>query len=493
MRLQANTYALLSAVLIAGIAVFLFATLRTGHDWDGDYALYIMNARNIAERHPYAITGFIANPENPIHPAAYPPGLPLLLAPVYLSSGVNLQQMKWVCVVSFVLFLGVFSRTALRFLPPPLALAATAAIGLHPYLWNFKDTIFSELPFLFCCYAALHLFDNLCRRDPVAGRGTLVAAALALAYAYLIRTVGIVLFPVAFLAAFYAWRTLLNRGTIAVVLAAAMGGAVNLLFPNDLNTYVGYFGGVGLHGHVQQVLRYSGAAIAFLGTKTLFGSPLLAGVAILALAVLAVLGLATRIRERWSIYEIFFICYTGFLLLYPVNLEPDRYSLPLWPLLILYAFRGARMVGDYGGKSWRYGVPATLCLGFAALFAFEYSRADFGPIPYSVTAPQTTELFSSIKASLPADAVLLARKPTIVALFTDRRATTWPLAFSDAQLWRYMRSVRANFIVQDVVNLGGIKRGSHDELDAFIERNQPALTLLYSNEWFRLYQINTRS
>jgi hypothetical protein len=489
MKFQVNTYALVSGVLIAGIAVFLFSTMRVGLDWDGDYALYIMNAQNIAEGRPYAVTGFLPNPANPIHPAAYPPGLPLMLAPVYASMGLDLQKMKCVGIVSFVLFLAVFSRTALRFLPPPLAVAATATIGLHPYFWDFKDTIFSELPFLFFCYAALHLFDDLNRPEPKPRRWMLAGAGFTLAYAYLVRTVGIVLLPVALLAALCACRRAVNPGTIAVAVAAAICGAVNLLFPNDLNTYAGYFGGVGIHEHVRQLLRYSGAATAFIGSKTLFGSPLLAGCVIFALAILVLLGLTARIRARWTIYEIFFISYACFLMLYPVDLEPDRYSLPLWPLLILYSFHGAQVAGRHLGRSWRYAVPAALCVVFAALFWHRYSKADFGPIPYSVTAPQTTQLFRSIKARLPADAVLLARKPTIVALFTDRRATIWPLAFTDAQLFDYMQSVRADYVVQDVVNLGGIKHGAHDELDEFIERNRSKLTLLFSNEWFRLYQV----
>ena len=493
MKFQVNTYALVSVVLIAGIAVFLFSTMRVGLDWDGDYALYIMNAQNIAEGRPYAVTGFLPNPANPIHPAAYPPGLPLMLAPVYASMGLDLQKMKCVGIVSFVLFLAVFSRTALRFLPPPLAVAATATIGLHPYFWDFKDTIFSELPFLFFCYAALHLFDDLNRPEPDAGRWTLAGAAFTLAYAYLVRTVGIVLFPVALLAALCACRRVVNPGTIAVAVAAAIRGAVNLLFPNDLGTYAGYFGSVGVHEHVRQLLRYSGAPTAFLGSTTLFGSPLLAGCVIFALAILALLGLTARIRARWTIYEIFFVSYACFLMLYPVDLEPDRYSLPLWPLLILYAFHGAQVAGRHLGGSWRYAVSAALCVVFVALFWHRFSKADFGPIPYSVTAPQTTQLFRSIKARLPADAVLLARKPTIVALFTDRRATIWPLAFTDAQLFDYMQSVRADYVVQDVVNLGGIKHGAHDELDEFIERNSSKLTLLFSNEWFRLYQVRKPS
>ena len=162
MRQRITAYQLWSAVVVAGIATFLFATLRAGLDWDGDYALYVMNARNIAERNPYALTPFIANPANPIHPAAYPPGLPLLLAPVYLLAGIDLDAMRAAVLATFGAFpLLVYARIARDWLPSVAALAAIAALGLHPYVWEFKDTIFSEFPFMLFCYAALHLLDRL--------------------------------------------------------------------------------------------------------------------------------------------------------------------------------------------------------------------------------------------------------------------------------------------------------------------------------------------
>lgn len=44
--------AVLSVALAAGVAVFLVGTLRMGHNWDGDYALYIMHAENIVAGRP---------------------------------------------------------------------------------------------------------------------------------------------------------------------------------------------------------------------------------------------------------------------------------------------------------------------------------------------------------------------------------------------------------------------------------------------------------
>jgi len=126
--------AVLSAALVAGVAVFLVSTLRKGHNWDGDYALYIMHAENIVAGRPYGATGYIFNPQNWIHPAAYPPGLPLLLAPVYRLAGLDLQRMKLVGVFSFALFLLVFARTATRHLPATRSLPSAEPATTEPSL-----------------------------------------------------------------------------------------------------------------------------------------------------------------------------------------------------------------------------------------------------------------------------------------------------------------------------------------------------------------------
>src|SRR5438093_11141663 len=74
-----------SAAVLCVLAIgnFYLATIREGHDWGDDFSLYIRHAQNIARGAPYAETGYIYNAQNPgIGPRIYPPGFPVLLAPV---------------------------------------------------------------------------------------------------------------------------------------------------------------------------------------------------------------------------------------------------------------------------------------------------------------------------------------------------------------------------------------------------------------------------
>jgi hypothetical protein len=120
----------------------------------------------------------------------------------------------------------------------------------------------------------------------------------------------------------------------------------------------------------------------------------------------------------------------------------------------------------------------------------QYRKTNFGPIPRSVTDPSSRELFDTIKTAVPTDAVLLARKPTIIALFTDRRSAIWPAKFSDEELWRYMHEIGARYIVEDPLRFGVTHDPPEDELHAFIERNQSALTRIFANSWFNLYEVS---
>ncbi|HEY9443071.1 MAG TPA: hypothetical protein VIQ25_07570 [Gemmatimonadales bacterium] len=478
---------ILSLVVATGVAVFWIATLREGHNWDGDYALYIMHAENIAAGRPYGTTQYIFNPQNWIHPAAYPPGLPLLLAPVYRLAGLDLQRMKLVGVLSFALFLLVFARTARRRLPPPLAVALIATIGFHPWIWDFKDTIFSELPFMLFCYATLGLVDQMAEQPLKWNWAAISASAVGLAFACLTRSIGVALFPAILLVYWWTTRKLVNSGTLIVLGGLLLIGLARLGFPYDAGTYVNQFaagGGTPLLGALQ---NYAGAVRDLIGARNVHGSGLRMALTSGFLIVMLV-GFVVRVRARLAVFEVFFLLYWVVLLTYPFQVEVSRYSLPVWPLMLLYAFAGAYELGTRAGAAARIAAPALLVAGLWMLQVVQYRRADFGPIPFSVTADHSREVFAVMKARLPPDAVVLTRKPTIIALFTGRRAAVWPAPFREARVWAYAHQIGATYVLQGPLDYG-LNGSRPDDFDAFIERNQARLHPIFTNPWFRLYQM----
>ena len=76
------------AIALLLIAVWYALTLREGHAWGGDNAMYLLHARNLLSGMPYTDTGYLYNPASGRFPVSYPPVFPLLLAPLVALFGV---------------------------------------------------------------------------------------------------------------------------------------------------------------------------------------------------------------------------------------------------------------------------------------------------------------------------------------------------------------------------------------------------------------------
>ena len=498
-RFPALSHPFYACVLGVAVGIFLLLTMKSGTEWEGDDALYILNARNIVLGLPYAQTGYIVNPDNPIHPAAYPPGFPLLLAPIYWLFGVSLVKMKALCIVCFAVFIAVFARIAQNYVTPGLALATAAAVGLHPYIWGFKDSLYSELPFMLVCYAALLLIDRVqgesVRTNP--HRFAWIAGAAALvAFAYLIRAIGIVIFPAALLSAVMIWRHRLDaRRTIGITLtvlacAALIIVIVQRIFPADIGTYLGYFRDSGLHALHMAALRYWGVRGVIIGSTVFSRHHHLATFLEAALTILAVTGFAVHVvLRRVSVFETFFIGCLLFLIIYPVTIERDRYSLPIWPLAFLYCAVGFSVALRMVSRKVQHALAFGLGVVVIGCYVVQYSTAFAEPVLYPVESPRCQELFAAIRAQVPTDAVILARKPTTIALFTERSATIWALGADDAHLWDYIRRTHVGYILQERFPVIEFKANSNALLQGFVERNRTALMPVFSNEWYILYRI----
>src|ERR1700709_10058 len=139
-----------ATVIVALLIMFgcYLSLQREGNDWGGDFALYIMHARNIANLHSYADTPFLYTPEALQSPQTYPPMLPLLLAPVFRIFGLNYAAFKAEMVALLMLSLWPVYCLARR-RTPDTSFWLVLLIGLSvPWLF-LKDHISSEAPYLF--------------------------------------------------------------------------------------------------------------------------------------------------------------------------------------------------------------------------------------------------------------------------------------------------------------------------------------------------------
>ena len=148
----------LQLAVIVLVSLFYLATLRHGHNWGGDFAQYILHARNIATSQPYDETGYVYNLMHPeIGPRAYPPIFPLSLSPVYAAFGLDLTAFKAQLVLVFALSLLVTAKLFSVSLRPSQLIVYLLVVGLCPIFWVQKDAVDSEHLFILLWLSLIHI------------------------------------------------------------------------------------------------------------------------------------------------------------------------------------------------------------------------------------------------------------------------------------------------------------------------------------------------
>lgn len=504
-KVSCNTsYYLPFILLVAVLSVFYMATWRSGVTWNPDSGLFIMHARNIVEGRPFALVNYIYNPLNVIHPSSYPPGLPLLLSPIYALFGLNLEIMK-IEMIMFVFILCVLSAIVARqYLSTRLAFTTIAIFGLNPYIYGLTTVILSDFLFMVFCYASLlavyFLQYSGDKRHPVyyhaasvpnsardffvqeclptnpqqpapRHRGWLILVASAsLALAEETRSIGIVLFPTILIAGLIrmrsaGWTSAREAATILALGAAGIVG-IKLLFPADAeSSYItlaieDYSPMTPLLSMITY-LRCLPRDIFLLHFMIRFHSLAYIGVPVAFLLwlvgmILGFYGFSMAVFRRSTAFEVFAAVYIAFILVYPIAV-PSRYIMPVFPLMFIYVVVGLSAFAKRFGPRPERALLVT-CLGLT-LLAYSASYAGFftpdpketerRPLSISPLAPPYQALLAAIRDQTPPNAVILADHPTTIGLFADRRAATWPSDYQ-SDFWRYARSIGASYVVKRI-------------------------------------------
>ena len=469
--------------VIALVGVVQLATLRAGHEWGDDFSLYVAHARNLAEGRAYADTGYIFNPHYPsLSPRAYPPVFPLLLAPVYAVFGLNLTAMKAAEVLVFLAFLWVLSLGLRGRLTPPYLAGVLLLVGLNPVVWQHKDRLLSETPFMLFAYLALFLLDRAYDEERRPRRpwlwGLFGGAAAYLACGT--RVIGVVFLPTVLI-----FELLRRRRPGAVTLAPATAFLAGMalekaLVPPDASY---------LHQLSRlDPLRYLGAGLSLMRAEGRFVSNgyswTAAAALFLGLLALACPAYLARLRGRLTVYEVFPLFYGLLLVFWPNGGQEQRFLIPLLPLSFLYVAEGLQGMGATVLRPLRGPAVALTAVALLASYAACYTTVETGPIRQGVSDPETVALFDYIKAHTGPDDVFIFQKPRALALFTGRRASAMHRPQDDEDLWRYLRQSRATDVV-----LCPQFESCRNVLGPFIERHAESFEQVYANPEFTVYRI----
>lgn len=353
----------LLATLAVAVLLGLFAMNEVPVGIFQDDGHYLILARSLAFGDGYRYTNLPGAPAG----THFPPGFPLLLAPLWWVAPrfpANVVFFKLVNV-ALLPFAALAVRRFARRVGGLSVLASTvgtvACIATVPVLF-LNGLLFSETAFVAALYATLVIAERFVSRPLPSWRHALLIG-LAVGVLALLRTVGLALLPGLLLLLLVR-----HRGRDAAVL---LGGALILLAPWQFWTalhghdvpasiaggYGSYTGwlvdayGAGGVPFALSVLRENVRGL--LMPLTLFGlidAPrwlqAAAGLPLLAL-------LAAGLRDLWRSAPVTVLLLPPYVLLLLVwPFPPDRFLWPLWPLIVVATMRGARSLG------WRAGGPA---------------------------------------------------------------------------------------------------------------------------------------
>ena len=460
LRSQLNRPAWIWLALLA-VALVLSLSISPNQRWDGDGELYILNALNILNQDDYSVTNYQVNPSHAIHPAAYPPGLPLLLVPVLDAFGIHYQTIKLALVICYILTLVVIMKITESFLEVPWRLFILLALGLNPLVFGFKNYVFSEFPFMMFVYLALYAFDRMSQAlENGAPRAASLlwagVSGLAMAAAYETRTIGIVLFASVGAYTLLNFRHFRLFGSAVLLIGLAATALTSRLFPADVGTYASYFEVNSISDLGKIAHNIADAGRSYLsGLADLLGRssyPIIRihnsmmSIVTYAVIALAIAGFLIRLRRGITIYEVFFTIFMATLCVYPIYYETQRYALPVFPLMLIYAVVAVTHRAPWYPALLRYRGMALVAV-FVFLYGWQYAWGPRkAPVP-SVDGQEAMALYDQIRLHAAPDEVVLCAKPTIIALHAQRPSTNWPLKPDPGEFLDFVEETNAKWLL----------------------------------------------
>jgi hypothetical protein len=416
--------------------------LRTGHLWGDDFAAYILQAKNFADGQPHRATGYLYNPNVPlVGPAEYPPAVPLILAGVYRFFGVDLRAMKIALTLVFLPSLIPLYLLTYEYLRNQFWTAvAVLSFALNPAIVGMHDAIGSDLPLLTFAFTYLDIVNRVYNKGQEGMSAVLGRAVLCglLAYAaYATRSIGAVLIFVPL--ALDLLRRHISRFSVFLICTVCACVILQFLLLKPATNEASILRLLFVFNPVSALrvcLSY------FRNTRMLIpivwkpASFLLYAFA----AALAALGAKHWAQRRAAATVwLFSAAYLLVIALYPASTV--RYIVPLIPAMILLVAGGAiwlttRIPGSKPVLLAAFAVYALACINADI-------HVDRSPILEGIGDPRFQTVCAWIAANTPKDAVVIFRKPRLLALLTGRTASV----SSNDNAEAYLRSVNAKYVL----------------------------------------------
>jgi hypothetical protein len=470
-RILAFRWAREPGLWIVAAATALYACVVVPYwqpTWDS--ATYITLAKSLVSGDGYTYMGY--------DHTKYPPGFPLMLAPIVAMFGRSFLLMRCLEAACAVAAIGVAYALLRRAAGVGIA-AAAATMTAASYALLFEATrILSDLPYMLVSLVALLAIERL--RLARSRRLLVIATCLCIA-AYLTRIVGIALAlaaAISFLCdaprrplrksardaaillgcaslVVAAWmgRNALARHQLPPTLREALSYERELVVANPSDLQGGSVGLKAFGGRLVTNGRYYAEMTARLLTSKRSARK--------ALALVVVAGWACVAVWRRTSVEWYFAGYIAIYLIWPAH-QGERFLVPALPLIYYYGLRGvseavgaAARLAKASGRARHIAVSGS-AVAIALIFVVA-SRAELARLvaverrePYHQgVMGEYIQALTWLGHSTPPDAVLVTNRAPYGVLWAERATYTVPWVADRDEI---LASVFANGVTHAVTN-----------------------------------------
>ena len=389
--------------------------------------------------------------------------------------------MKVEVVVFFLLFLVVFSLMLQDMVPQRCLWVLLAVVGLNPYFWNLKDSVISDIPFLFGVYLTLFVIHWVYRSGHFKNRPVITALLVGLLvyFSYGIRSIGLVLIPSILLYEVLLYKKLSLFAVMATIISVLLIVLHNVFFHSDTD----YLALLTFSPRIifVNLFWYSKSFVDLWDNG--YNRPL-AYILFLSVSIFAFIGYLTRVKSSPALSEIFCFVYIPTILLFG-GYQGIRYMLPVVPLYMYYAFIGIQNVPLRNGT--RNMVFIVLLISISTSYIGKYAAVGFGPIVEGIGKRETIALFDYIRKKTDQKDIFVFQKPRALALYTNRSASVYHQVKEDTELLSYFKDIHATYVI-----VGRIFNDEDDDrhfLIPFVERHPEHFEEVYLNSDFTVYKI----
>ena len=442
----------------AGLGLMRFNSLQLGTSYDD--AHYIILAESLSSGQGYQLINF----PHPQIERAFPPGWPILLAPLTLLFPGNYTVLKLLSLLlwlaSILLIYKLFSR---RFESPHLEIV-TGLAAVNPLLVGTSVTVMSESAYSFFSLLALTFFDSWNRKTEGKKDWLIVLIAIIALYSQLIRTIGVSL-SLALVVYFLLSRRFREAGlTMGVFMAGTLlqtwinlrnGGSVvsagyqSQVFNSSMIEKIGQMWSNTL-GYFNEVLAgalfpiFSAKWASLLGNYGLQILPVILNTAIILLIIFG----AVLSRKRIRLMDLYFIVYILGILAFwnpKVGSVKARFLIPIIPFLYFYLMQGMNWTIT---KFTRNRINGTrIAAGVAGIIALTLLARNFQDWRNPVME-QMTDLSvgtSWVSENAPPDAIVMVNEPVPAYVHVQRKTIGYPNA--GQYLEKYLNNQGIDYIV----------------------------------------------